>query len=220
MPGPFNDILFFVDPAFLQWVIIPLLVVLLLVAIFYPHIEKRFARRERIKASVVGFFPNVEDAVKSVQELRRARFAGEDLTVLSSIPYPEGAFETDVGRSWISYFAFTGGILGALFGIFLVVGTSIAYVLPTGGKPIVPIPTLLIITYELAVLAVMLFTLFRFLFEARLPGYTGRLYDSRISEGMIGVIARCETEEQARQAEQTLSSHGAQDTRQVEGRVT
>ena len=68
---------------------------------------------------------------------------------------------------------------------------------------------MLVITYELTVLSVMLFSLFRFLFEARLPSTGGKLYDPRIADGMIGVIVRCETEEQARRAEETVSSLGA-----------
>ncbi len=219
MFGTTEDIIYLIDPVIFQ-IQMALLVGLLLLAIFYPTIRRRLARPERVIASVVGFFPRVEDAVRSVRRLREAGFARDDLTVLSSIPYPEGAFETDVGRSWIRPFAFAGGIFGALFGTFLVAGTSLAYPLPTGGKPIVSIPEMLVITYEMTVLSVVLFTLFRFLFEARLPGFEGRLYDPRISEGMIGVVVRCETEEQARRGEEIISALGAEETRRVQGRVT
>ena len=225
-----ENLLYIVDPVVLQR-IIAVLVVLLLVAIFYPYLQKRFARPKRVNmrqflglervviASVVGLFSSADDAARSVRGLKDAGFAGDKLTVLSAIPYPEGAFGTDTGRSWIRPFAFVGGVCGAVAGIFLVAGTAMAYPLPTGGKPIVPIPVVMVITYELTVLSVVLFALFRFLFEARLPGSKGRLYDPRISEGMIGVIARCETDEQARRAEATMSSLGAEETRRVEGRV-
>ena len=193
--------------------------VLLLIAIFWPTIQRMLAPRERIRASIVGFFPQVDDAVTSVRRLRAAGFTENRLTVLSSIPYPEEAFGTDTGSSRIRRFAFVGGVLGALTGIALVAGTSLAYPLPTGGKSIVTAPITLVIGYEFTVLFTMLFSLFRFLYEARLPGYGGKLYDRRISEGMIGVIVRCETEEQARQAEQTVSTLGASETRRVEGRV-
>ncbi len=218
MFGTVDDILYLIDPVIFT-IQMTLLVVLLLVAIFYPYARRRFAPPERAGTSVVGFFPEVDDAVRSVRRLRETGFARDDVTVLSSIPYPEGAFDTDVGRSRIRRFAFAGGILGALFGILLVAGTSLAYPLPTGGKPIVPIPSMLVIVYEFTVLSVVLLALFRFLYEARLPGFEDRLYDSRISDGMIGVIARCETEDQTRRAEQTMSSLGAGETRRVEGRA-
>jgi hypothetical protein len=218
MYGTFEDIIYIADPVILE-IIIGVLVALLLVVIFYPYVQRRLARPERVIASVVGFFPQVNDAARSVRRLKEAGFAANDVTVLSAIPYPEGAFETDTGRSWIRTFGFVGGIVGALTGIVLVAGTSLAFPLPTGGKPIVPIPVVLVITYELTVLTVVLFTLFRFLFEARLPSFKGKLYDPRISDGMIGVIVRCETEEQARRAEQSVSSLGASETRRVEGRV-
>lgn len=219
MFGTLDDIIYLIDPVLFA-IIMAVLIGLLLVAVFYPYIERRLARPDRVSASVVGFFAQVDDAVRGVRRLREAGFSGDNVTVLSSIPYPEGAFETDTGRSWIRPFALAGGILGALFGSFLVAGTALAYPLPTGGKPIVPIPTMLIITYELTVLTVMLFALFRFLFEARLPGSKGRLHDPRIAGGMIGVIARCETEDQARQAEAAMATLGAEETRRVEGRVS
>jgi hypothetical protein len=218
MFGTTEDITYLIDP-----LIFPLLLAglvgLLLVAVFYPAVRRMFVAPERVRASVVGFFSQVDDVARGVRRLREAGFAGRDVTVISAIPYPEGAFETDTGRSWIRPIALLGGILGAIAGTSLVVWASLSYPLPTGGKPVVSIPPMLVITYELTVLSVMLFSLFRFLYEARLPSTGGKLYDPRIADGMIGLIVRCETEEQARQAEETVSSLGATDTRRVQGRV-
>lgn len=218
MYGSVEDIIYLIDPVIFAIQIV-LLVGLLLLAIFWPNLMGRLTPRDHVHASMVGFFPHVDDAARSVRRLREDGFGGTNLTVISSIPYPEGAFETDTGRSWIRPFALAGGIIGALTGIALVAGTSLAYPLPTGGKPIVPIPVTLVIAYETTVLSVMLFSLFRFLFEARLPSPGRKLYDPRIADGMVGVIVRCETEEQARRAEEIVSSLGAADTRRIEGRV-
>lgn len=218
MYGTPEDIMYLIDPVIFA-IQITLLVALLLLAIFYPNIRRRLARPERVIASIVGFFPRVDDAARSVRRLREAGFVEGEVTVLSSIPYPEGAFVTDTGTSRIRRFALGGGIFGFFFGIFVVAGTSLAYPLPTGGKPIVSVPVTAVITYEMTVLSVMLFSLFRFLFEARLPSTGGKLYDPRIADGMVGVIVRCETEEQARRAEEMVSSLGAEDTHRVEGRV-
>lgn len=218
MYGTPEDIIYLVDPVIFA-IVMPLLVALLLLAIFWPSLRRRFAPRDRVSASVVGFFPDVDDAARSVRRLRETGFPGDRMTLLSSVPYPEGAFETDTGHSWIRPFALAGGIFGLMLGVVMVAGTSLAYPLPTGGKPIVSVPPMLVITYETTMLSVMLFSLFRFLYEARLPSTAGRLYDPRISEGMIGIIVRCETEEQARRAEQTVSSLGATDTRTIQGRV-
>lgn len=218
MYGSPEDIIYLIDPLiFLTQMV--LLVALLLLAIFWPNIQRRLAPRDVVVASVVGFFPRVDDAARTVSRLREAGFTGRDMTVLSSIPYPEGAFETDTGPSWIRRFGLAGGIFGLLFGITLVTLGSLAYSLVTGGKPVPAIPVMAVLTYELTVLNVMLWTLGRFLYEARLPSAGGKLYDPRISDGMVGVIVRCATEEQANRAEETVSSLGAGDTRRVEGRV-
>ncbi|HEX9015773.1 MAG TPA: quinol:electron acceptor oxidoreductase subunit ActD [Chloroflexota bacterium] len=218
MYGSPEDIVYLIDPVIFALQMI-LLVALLLLAIFYPYIRRRLARPHNITASVIGLFAGVDDAARSVRRLREDGFGEGDVTVLSSIPYPEGAFETDTGRSHIRLLALIGGITGAILGTALVAGTSIAYPLPTGGKPIVPIPATLVITYEATVLSVMLFSLFRFLYETRLPSTSDKLYDPRIADGMVGVIVRCETAEQARRAEETVSSLGSEETRRVEGRV-
>lgn len=217
MYGTLEDILYLIDPVIFV-IQLALLVGLLLLAIFFPQLRRRLAPPD-VRASVVGLFPNVDDAVIGVRRLREAGFTGDDMTVLSSIPYPEGAFGTDTSRSWIRPLALAGGIIGALIGIFVVAGTSLAYPLPTGGKPIVSVPPLMVIAYEATVFSVVLFTVFRFLYEAKLPSARNRLYEPRIGDGMIGVVARCETEDQARRAEETLSSLGAIDTRQVQGRI-
>jgi hypothetical protein len=218
MYGSLEDILYLIDPVIFVIQMV-LLVGLLLIAIFYPQLRRRFAPRDGVTASVVGLFPHVDDAVIGVRRLREAGFSGGDVSVLSSIPYPEGAFGTDTGRSWIRPLALAGGIIGALIGIFVVVGTSIAYPLPTGGKPIVAVLPMLVVVYESTVLSVVLVSVARFLYEAKLPSARTRLYDPRIGEGMIGVVARCETDDQARRAEETLSSLGAIEPRRVQGRI-
>lgn len=100
MFGTLDDILYLIDP-YIFWIQMALLVGLLLLAIFFPRLQRRFAPRERVAASVVGFFPRVDDAVSGVRRLKEDGLTANRLTVLSSVPYPEGAFGTDTGRSWI-----------------------------------------------------------------------------------------------------------------------
>jgi hypothetical protein len=47
---------------------------------------------------------------------------------------------------------FPGALVGLLSGVALTVGTSLAWPLVTGGKPIVSVPPFVIVTFELTVL--------------------------------------------------------------------
>jgi hypothetical protein len=58
----------------------------------------------------------------------------------------------------------------------------------TGGKPILSVPPMIILCYELTLLGAILFTVLGIIFESRLPMVTRGLYDERITEGLIGVV--------------------------------
>jgi molybdopterin-containing oxidoreductase family membrane subunit len=55
-------------------------------------------------------------------------------------------------RSPIQWVTFPGALVGLLLGIALTAGTSLAWPLVTGGKPIVSVPPFVIVIFELTVL--------------------------------------------------------------------
>jgi hypothetical protein len=90
--------------------------------------------------------------------------------------------------------------------------TQMAYPLVTGGKPILALPPMAIISYEATLLGAILFTVIGIIFESRLPRLRLGLYDNRITEGLIGVLVECE-EEQVTRVEQALTQAGAVDVK-------
>ena len=87
-----------------------------------------------------------------------------------------------------------------------------AFPLGTGGKPILSLPPMAIVTYEGTMLGAILFTVLGILFESRLPRIGTGLYDDRITEGLIGVMVHCE-EGQVERVEQALTQAGAVDVK-------
>src|SRR5437868_5031597 len=95
--------------------------------------------------SAIGLFGNPQGALAAAGKLKGAGFATP--AVISPIPL-EGADEV-LGRkkSSIKRFTFFGAIVGGLSGFTLAAGTAVLYLHPTGGRPIIPFPPFLIITY-------------------------------------------------------------------------
>ncbi len=97
----------------------------------------------------VGTFAEPADAARAVRRLRERGFA---LRAAMPAPFPEVVDALGRPRSPIQYITFPGALVGTLLGIGLTVGTSLAWPLVTGGKPIVSIPPFIVIIFELSVL--------------------------------------------------------------------
>ena len=70
-----------------------------------------------------------------------------------------------------------------------------------------------IISYEGTMLGAILFTVLGIIFESRLPRPKLGLYDTRITEGYIGILVSCETKS-ADKVQEALNSAGAEEIKQ------
>ncbi len=138
--------------------------------------------------ALLGLYREPEEAARALDELRAAGFGGRDLKVLSSLPYPEGAFGEEPDRHRLYVFPLVGAAVGLVVGLLLTAGTQLAYPLVTGGKPILSIPPMINVTYEIVMAFAFIFTTAGILFESRLPDFRAAPYDPRISEGYLGVV--------------------------------
>ena len=169
------------------------------------------------KREVLGLYSDANYAAEAGDALQEIGLSNEDYDFLTGAPYPEGAF----GERHISHrlyvFPFVGALCGLTAGILLTSMTQMAYPLVTGGKPILSLPPMAIVTYEGTMLGAILFTVLGILFESRLPSIRRGLYDDRVTEGFIGVVVNCE-EEQVASVEQALTQAGAVDVKRGEAR--
>ncbi|MEC9013714.1 MAG: quinol:electron acceptor oxidoreductase subunit ActD, partial [Chloroflexota bacterium] len=91
-----------------------------------------------------------------------------------------------------------------------------AYPLVQGGKPILSLPPMAVVTYESTMLTAIVFTIIGIIFESRLPSFKQGLYDTRITEGYIGVLVNVE-EDQLTQTQTLLTQAGAVDVVRNQG---
>ena len=166
------------------------------------------------ETTVLGLFEEIDGAAGALNRLRQeGGAASEDLMVLSSVPFPEGVLEADKSPIRLPLITIIFALVGIGFGIALAAGSAELYLIPVGGKPISPAPPIGIIAYEMMMLFALSAAFFAALLEMRLPNWRAKVYDPRISEGLIGIAAHCANEKQAVKAEQFCREAGALDVR-------
>ncbi len=166
------------------------------------------------ETTVLGLFEEIEGAAGALNRLKgEGGTASEDLMVLSSVPFPEGVLEADKSPIRLPLFTIIFALVGIGFGIALAGFSAQLYLIRVGGKPVSPVPPIGIIAYEMMMLFALSGAFFVALFEMRLPSWRAKVYDPRISEGLIGIAAHCADDEQAAQAERFCREAGAADVR-------
>jgi hypothetical protein len=139
---------------------------------------------------VLGVYKDLDSAVAATDALADANFTREDFDVLTNAPYPEGAFGEEPGRHRLFMFPLIGAASGFSVGLLITAGTQLAYPLVTYGMPLLSIPPMIVIMYEGTMLGALIFTVIGVLFESRLPRLRLGVYDTRITAGSIGILAR------------------------------
>ena len=160
------------------------------------------------KRPILGLFNDANAAADAGDGLKSAGVSENDYDFLTDAPYPEGAFGEREEKHRLYLFPFIGALLGLTSAIMLTSMTQVAYPLVTGGKPILSLPPMAVISYEGTMLGAILFTVLGIIFESRLPKPKMGLYDARITEGYIGVLVNAEETQHDRVAN-VLNQAGA-----------
>lgn len=165
-------------------------------------------------SGVLGIFSQSTRCAQAIRQLRREGFL--DLVTYSPVPDHEIEAALEKPTSPVRFFTLTGAVIGCIAGFALTIGTSLAWPLMTSGKPIVSIPTFVVIAFETTILFGALGNLLGFLLCARLlRRKTERQYDPRFSEDRFGLFVICDAKE-AQAASDILRSAEAEEVR-IEG---
>ncbi|MCH8799379.1 MAG: DUF3341 domain-containing protein [Chloroflexi bacterium] len=168
------------------------------------------------KSPILGLFESADHAADAGDALKAAGVPQTDYDFLTDTPYPEGAFGERYESHRLYIFPFVGAIIGLTVGILLTSMTQMAYPLVQGGKPILSLPPMAVVTYESTMLTAIIFTIIGIIFESRLPAFKQGLYDTRITEGYIGVLVNVD-EEDLTKTQTLLTQAGAIDVIRNDG---
>ncbi len=160
---------------------------------------------------VLGVFADLSLGAKAIRALRAGGHS--DIRTASPAPFPELVEALGRPRSRLDAVTLSGALAGVLAGFALCIGTSIAWPLLTGGKPIVSVPPFVIIAFEASVLIGAGVNLAALVVAAR----RGRRrrdvpHDPRFSADRIGVFV---VGGNLLEAEAILRRSGAEEVRRV-----
>ncbi|MCK5165999.1 MAG: DUF3341 domain-containing protein [Rhodospirillaceae bacterium] len=160
---------------------------------------------------VFGLFADFEQAFEVVAGIRKYEVPGitvDDVRIKSPIEHPE--IEDVLGErpTNISKWAFGGGLFGLVFGFFFLAGAQANFtVQPQGGKPVITIPSNLVLAYEMLILFGVLATLAGFIIGARLMRKRGPFYDRAVSLDQIGIVIEMVDDTQRQQIRDLFAKH-------------
>jgi hypothetical protein len=157
----------------------------------------------------LGIFSDIETSGKAVENLIKAGFVEEQITSITSMPYPDGVLVKTDRRTRFRWLTLAAGFAGAATGFLLAAGTAWLYPVQTGDKPIISYYPTGIVTYEFTMLFALVGTMAGMFLEMRLPHWGKRLYDPAIAEGCIGISVSLSAEEQRIMAEEIMRGAGA-----------
>jgi len=141
---------------------------------------------------IMGLFSNFDEAFTVVDGIKRNAVPGvvlDDVTSMSPIEHPEVDSVLEGRGSPVPKFTLTGAIFGMTFGfLFLASAQATFLVQPQGGKPVVPLPSNIVLTYEMLILFGVLFTLAGFVISARLLTKRSPIYSSKVCIDQVGIV--------------------------------
>lgn len=172
------------------------------------------------KTRVLALYSNFNEAMRVIADIRNYRVPGvsvDDITVVSPIEHLELVEMLGERPSHVGKFTLTGAISGIVLGFtFLAAAQANFLVQPQGGKPVVPLPSNFVLTYEMMIMGSVLFTLAGLLVTARLLRPRKLPYSEKVSVDQVGIELEIE-EKYIEPVKKLFSEHQALEIRE-EGR--
>jgi len=130
----------------------------------------------------------LNQAAEAITRLHEMGIGDEDISVISGMALSERILGRPMSWSRVPLIAIAGAGVGFLIAFFLVFGTQYLYPIRVGAMPNTPVPTSLVVLFEITMLGMLVSTLLGVVAETITPSYGPAGYDPRISHGHIGVL--------------------------------
>lgn len=127
----------------------------------------------------------VTDALERIEKIGVPEW---EITIISGIPIHERALGRPISWTRIPIIGIAGAIVGFLVASLLNFGTPLIYPLRVGGQPFLPIPTSIVVTFELTMLGLLISTFLGVFIETLSPTYGSKGYHPEVTNGSIGLV--------------------------------
>ena len=139
----------------------------------------------------LALFVDIDPATQAIDKLREMGIPDQDMTIISSIPYSDKMLGRPMSWTRVPAIGAVGFFVGVVISLLLNFGTPWQYPIRVGNMPIYPVPTTLVLTFELAMLGLLAATFLGVIWESAFPSRGPRDYRPEISDGKIGLIFTC-----------------------------
>lgn len=162
------------------------------------------------KAHTLALYEDFDEAGRAIDDLKAANISGfrvEDVTIKSPIEHPEVSAKLGSRPVYVQLFTLAGVLFGPATGFTLIASAQATFIYQIrGGRPVVPIPPDMVLTYELFILSGVLMTVIGCFLSWKLPGSRSPLYNTSVSEDKIGILVKADPQSIPR-INEVLSRH-------------
>ncbi len=158
---------------------------------------------------VLGVFSHMDTLIDAIHHFKKSGME-KKIKVYSPAPLHQIEHALDEKVSPVRLFTLFGGLLGCTTGYLFTSWTSLDWILPTSGKPIVSPVAFTVIAFELTILFGSIFTLLGISLNSKLFRPRPTLYDDRFTEDKFGIFVYC-GESEYESMSQELSQRGAEE---------
>jgi hypothetical protein len=143
------------------------------------------------KRRMLALFGNFDDAFGAIGDIRQYKVPGvtvDDVTVISPIEHPRIDEVLGERPCHVPKFTLVGALSGMIFGFLFLASTQASFLVqPQGGKPVVALPSNIVLTYEMLIMGGVLFTLAGLLIGGRLLRRRRGMYSEKVSLDQVGL---------------------------------
>jgi hypothetical protein len=136
----------------------------------------------------------IDRVADALSRLKGLGITDDDISVISGVPYSDKILGRPMSWTRVPQIAIAGAGVGFVVGALLVWGTAALYPLHVGGQPIYPIPTAIVVLFELTMLGLLIATFLGVFLEMMSPSFGPKGYHPKVSDGNIAILFTCPPE--------------------------
>lgn len=130
-------------------------------------------------------------ATEAIETLHHQGISEKDISVISGVPFSEKILGRPAAWTNVPIIGVSGALVGLVIASLFNFLTPHLYKMTVGGMPLTPIPTSIVVTFELTMLGLLISTLLGVIIEMISPSSGPKGYHPKISDGYIGILFRC-----------------------------
>ncbi len=133
----------------------------------------------------------INQASDAIEALHNQGIRDNDISVISGVPFTEKMLGRPMAWTRVPLIAISGAVVGFIIASLLNFLTPNLYKMYVGGMPLTPIPTSIVVTFELTMLGLLIATFMGVFVEMISPSFGPKGYHPKISDGYIGILFNC-----------------------------